>query len=175
MSSLSRARLALLPLALLQLSLLASCGRETRDYRSNMLHAQNRAADFRGNAYHIAQGQRLFGWMNCSGCHSHGGGGMGPPLRDAKWRYGSSMDNIVQTILNGRPNGMPAFRARITEDQAWELAAYVTSLSIRTRKDALSARGEEPANVEPPTLDERKNPRAVSGKQDAAEKKVGTQ
>ena len=160
--------------SLVAVALLAGCGRETRDWNNAMLQRQDRAASYRGNAWHIAQGGRLFVWMNCAGCHSHGGGGMGPALRDAKWRYGSSMENIVATILNGRPNGMPPFRDRITEDQAWELAAYVTSLSIRTRKDALSARGDEPANVEPPTLDERKHPRAVTPEEDAAQVKANT-
>src|SRR5437764_7001810 len=67
---------------------LAACGRETRDYRSTAMSETPRAAAFEGNAWHISQGQRLFAWMNCSGCHSHGGGGMGPPLRDDEWRYG---------------------------------------------------------------------------------------
>ena len=30
------------------------------------------------NAFSIAEGQKLFNWFNCSGCHSNGGGGMGP-------------------------------------------------------------------------------------------------
>ena len=34
------------------------------------------------NAYDISEGKRLFEQWNCSGCHSHGGGGMGPPLMD---------------------------------------------------------------------------------------------
>lgn len=154
---------------------LGACHRETRDFSGKMMTSADRAAAYKGSAWHISQGQRLFVWMNCAGCHSHGGGGMGPALRDAKWRYGSSMENIVSTILNGRPNGMPSFRNRITEDQAWELAAYVTSLSARVREDALSGRGEEPANVEPPPLDERKSPRAVTPKQDAAQVKKGTE
>ena len=31
-------------------------------------------------AYDVSQGKRLFRWYNCSGCHSNGGGGMGPVL-----------------------------------------------------------------------------------------------
>ncbi|MBW8785502.1 MAG: c-type cytochrome [Novosphingobium sp.] len=96
--------------------------------------------------------------MNCNGCHANGGGGMGPALTDARWRYGGSMNDIVKTILNGRPNGMPAFRNRITEDQAWELASYVRSLSSRTRKDILAGRADQPANIPPPSLNE---PRGV--------------
>jgi cytochrome c oxidase cbb3-type subunit III len=165
MSSRFHTRLAAAVLALLPL---VACGRETRDYRSQALSSPDIAEAFGGNAYHISQGQRLFAWMNCSGCHSHGGGGMGPPLRDDEWRYGGSMPELVSTILDGRPNGMPAFRGRITDDQAWQLAAFVRSLSARTRQDALSGRADEPANVEPPTLDERKPVRLVTPKQDDA-------
>jgi len=162
MSSLCRASLLLLTLS--------ACHRETRDYDSLAMNRADRASFIAGNAYHLAQGQRLYAWMNCSGCHSHGGGGMGPPLRDDEWRYGASMEQIVATILNGRPNGMPAFRNRITQDQAWQLASYVRSLSAQTRQDALAGRWDEPANVEPPTLDERKPIRHATPQQDDVSK-----
>jgi mono/diheme cytochrome c family protein len=147
---------------------LPACHRETRDYKSDALQASNRGAAFEGNAFHIAQGQRLYGWMNCAGCHSHGGGGMGPPLMDDEWRYGGSMDQIAATILDGRPNGMPSFRKRVTEDQAWQLAAFVRALSAQPRQDALPSRADEPRNTEPMTLDERKPIRRVTAKQDDA-------
>lgn len=114
-----------------------------------------RAAEYAGNAYQISQGQRLFAWMNCTGCHAHGGGGMGPPLSDSEWRYGGRMEDIVRTILHGRPNGMPRFEGKITEQQAWQLAAYVRSLSGRSRKDAVSSRPDEISFSEPATLQER--------------------
>jgi cytochrome c oxidase cbb3-type subunit 3 len=82
-----------------------------------------------GNAYDISEGKRLFEQWNCSGCHSHGGGGMGPPLMDNEWIYGSAPENIVATIVEGRPNGMPSFRNRITNTQLWQLAAYVRSMA----------------------------------------------
>jgi cytochrome c oxidase cbb3-type subunit 3 len=47
------------------------------------------ASLYQENAYAISQGKQLFTWYNCAGCHSHGGGGMGPPLMDDKWRYGA--------------------------------------------------------------------------------------
>jgi cytochrome c oxidase cbb3-type subunit III len=82
-----------------------------------------------GNAFDISEGKRLFDQWNCSGCHSHGGGGMGPPLMDDEWIYGSSPENIVATIVQGRPNGMPAFRNRIQNQQLWQLAAYIRSMA----------------------------------------------
>ena len=147
---------------------LAGCARETRDVEGTALASRDRAEDFAENSWQLAQGQRLFAWMNCSGCHSHGGGGMGPPLRDDEWRYGGSMAQIVSTILDGRPNGMPSFRGKITEQQAWQLASYVRSLSAQTRQDVLSGRADEMSSVEPPTLDERKPIRRVTPKQDDA-------
>ena len=152
--------------ALLALALLAGCHRETRDYKSDAMKAAERGAAFEGNAFHIAQGQRLYAWMNCAGCHAHGGGGMGPPLMDDEWRYGGEMGEIVATILDGRPNGMPPFRHRVTEDQAWQLAAFVRALSAQPRQDALPGRADEPRNTEPLTLDERKPIRRVTAKQD---------
>lgn len=155
-------------MTLLLLLASSACSRETRDYRSQAMQQSQRARLVSGNAWHLSQGQRLYGWMNCSGCHAHGGGGMGPPLRDDEWRYGGSMQEIVRTILNGRPNGMPPFRNRITKDQAWQLASYVRSLSAQTRQDALAGRADEPASTEPPTLDERKPIRLVTPEQDSA-------
>lgn len=147
---------------------LAGCDRETRDIHGLAMKRDDRAEAFAGNAWHIGQGQKLYTWMNCSGCHSQGGGGMGPPLMDANWRYGGSMSEIVRTILDGRPNGMPAFRNRITQDQAWQLAAYVRSLSARTRQDALGGRPEAPAGVEPPTLQSRQPVLRVDPEKDKA-------
>ena len=66
----------------------------------------------------MAEGQRLYRWYNCAGCHANGGGGMGPPLMDDKWIYGSEPENIVATILEGRPNGMPSFRGKVPDDQS---------------------------------------------------------
>jgi cytochrome c oxidase cbb3-type subunit III len=100
-------------------------------------------------AYDVSQGKRLFRWYNCSGCHSNGGGGMGPPLMDAKWRYGASGAEIVQSILEGRPNGMPSFAGRIPPDQAWQLAVYIRSMSGQLRTDVAPNRSDS-MSVGPP-------------------------
>jgi cytochrome c oxidase cbb3-type subunit 3 len=92
------------------------------------------------NAYALQEGQRLFGWYNCSGCHANGGGGMGPPLIDDEWIYGSAPDNIYQTIVQGRPNGMPSFGGKIPSYQVWQLVAFVRSLSGLTPASARSSR-----------------------------------
>jgi cytochrome c oxidase cbb3-type subunit 3 len=95
------------------------------------------------NAYAISEGKRLFESFNCSGCHSHGGGGMGPPLMDAEWIYGADPENIIASIVEGRPNGMPSFRGRISNQQLWELAAYVRSMSGLAPKAASSGRDDD--------------------------------
>lgn len=90
----------------------------------------SKGEDYAKDPGKIAEGKQLFTQMNCSGCHSHGGGGMGPPLTKAQneWIYGDSIENIVSTVREGRPKGMPSFRGRLPDDQIWELAAYVHSL-----------------------------------------------
>jgi cytochrome c oxidase cbb3-type subunit 3 len=95
-----------------------------------------------GNAFELSQGKRLFRWYNCSGCHSQGGGGMGPALMDEKWLYGHEPDQIFTTIMEGRPNGMPSFRGRIPEEQAWQLVGYVRSMSGLAPKAARPSRSD---------------------------------
>ena len=94
------------------------------------------------NAFDIAQGKRLFRWYNCNGCHSNGGGGMGPALMDDRWLYGSGPEDIYTTILQGRPNGMPSFKGRIPSDQAWQLVAYVRSMGGLAPQEAGAARSD---------------------------------
>lgn len=95
------------------------------------------------NAYAMAEGQRLYSAFNCVGCHSHGGGGMGPPLMDSKWIYGSKPEQIFATIVEGRPNGMPSFRGRIPDYQVWQIVAYVRSLSGLASQNAAPGRSDD--------------------------------
>jgi cytochrome c oxidase cbb3-type subunit 3 len=97
---------------------------------------------FQNNAYGLSEGKRLFDSYNCSGCHAHGGGGMGPALMDDTWIYGSSPGNIFETIVEGRPNGMPAFAGKIPDSQVWQLVAYVQSMSGNAPIAALPGRSD---------------------------------
>jgi len=94
------------------------------------------------NAPGTTEGQQLFDQMNCSGCHSNGGGGMGPPLMDDEWIYGSTPNQIFATIAEGRPNGMPTWKYRLNNQQIWQLVAYVRSLSGLTPKGARPGRND---------------------------------
>ena len=152
---------------------LAACDREERHSRSKPLgetvpagaspetiwpgtttgpSPDPRAKLYDNNAPAIAEGQFLYTRMNCVGCHSHGGGGMGPALMDDEWRYGGRIDQIATSIAVGRPNGMPAWRAKLTDDQIWKLAAYVRTLSGLPGKDAVSSRSESMSAGTPQSL-----------------------
>ena len=98
---------------------------------------------YQENAYAVSQGKTLYNQFNCSGCHFQGGGGIGPPLMDSEWIYGSRPENIFETIAEGRPNGMPAFGGKIVNDQIWQLAAYVRSMSGLLRKDVAPGRSDD--------------------------------
>jgi cytochrome c oxidase cbb3-type subunit 3 len=89
-----------------------------------------RADAYYNNAEAVTTGKALFNQYNCSGCHSNGGGGMGPPLMDGAWIYGSRLEQIHQTLVEGRPNGMPAWGNKIPDPQLWQIAAYVRSMSL---------------------------------------------
>ena len=175
----SRCRVSLLLLAAAAL-LAGGCNREERHSRSKPLGEtvpagkgpptiypggggppplDPRAALYENNSPAVSEGQFLYTRMNCVGCHAHGGGGMGPALMDDKWRYGGRIDQIAATIAEGRPNGMPAWRGRLTDDQIWKLAAYVRSLSGQLGKDVVSSRADEMSNTTPQTLAPRQSAR----------------
>ena len=117
------------------------------------------------SAYAVSQGQKLFDQYNCSGCHAHGGGGIGPPLLDQVWIYGAQPQNIFMTIVEGRPNGMPSFRGKIPDQQVWELVAYVRSLSGQLPKDIAPGRSDHMYSSKPPENSKKLTPEGPEGKQ----------
>ncbi len=100
-------------------------GRDT-----GMVSVDPRAAAYYNNADAVNTGKRLFGQYNCSGCHSNGGGGMAPALMDDVWIYGGRLEQIHETLVEGRPNGMPAWGGKVPDEQLWQIAAYVRSMSL---------------------------------------------
>ncbi|MDX1456107.1 MAG: cytochrome-c oxidase, cbb3-type subunit III [Marinobacter sp.] len=77
-------------------------------------------------------GEQIFA-QACAACHGQDAKGtqaMGAPnLTDGTWLYGSTYDQIKETVMYGRQNQMPAQAGRLSEDQIHILAAYVYSLS----------------------------------------------
>jgi cytochrome c oxidase cbb3-type subunit 3 len=69
----------------------------------------------------------------CAACHGPEGKGnpaLGAPnLTDAIWLYGGDLETVETTIREGRGGVMPSWRARIGENDARVIAAYVYSLS----------------------------------------------
>jgi cytochrome c oxidase cbb3-type subunit 3 len=135
--------------------LVAGCDREERPF-TELEQTGRRTDPFRDNAWGISEGKRLFTAYNCSGCHANGGGAIGPALMDDEWRYGYEARDIYSTIGFGRPNGMPAFRDKVTDAQIWQLTAYVLSMSGQARLDVLPGRSDHmrarpPENLTPAT------------------------
>ena len=89
-----------------------------------------RALAYYDNPQAVAAGKRLYNWYNCVGCHANGGGAIGPALMDDQWIYGDKLEQIYSTIYQGRPNGMPAWGGKIPDEQIWQIAAYVRSMSL---------------------------------------------
>jgi cytochrome c oxidase cbb3-type subunit 3 len=165
-SRLSFAITALLGIALLSLA----CEREERPFRVRPPDAQTvenlpSVTDFHvgpttepshvqnayeNNAHAMTIGKLYYENFNCVGCHFHGGGGIGPPLMDDKWIYGSEPDQIYATIIQGRPNGMPSFKGKLTNDQVWQIVAYVRSLSGLANSQAAPGRSDSMQGAPPP-------------------------
>lgn len=127
------------------------------------LHADtgvDRPNPYSGDARAIREGERLFGWFNCSGCHAGGGGGMGPPLMDREWIYGQRPSQLYDSIVSGRPNGMPAFGSMIPPQQVWALIAYIETMGGMD-SGADERRGE--GRLDPPQGKERDEPERSEG------------
>jgi cytochrome c oxidase cbb3-type subunit 3 len=120
---------------------LSGCEREKRDFHTPP--AGNPPGDhYQRDAYDVAQGKQLFTFMNCVGCHAHGGGAIGPAFTDRRWIYGGSIQQIYSSIRDGRKNGMPAWKNRLTDQQIWQVAAYVRSIGRYVRKDVAPSRDD---------------------------------
>jgi cytochrome c oxidase cbb3-type subunit 3 len=155
----------------------ASCRRELRNYREappattthDVTVSELRPGGgsptapvhtpYENNAVAISDGKRLYEAYNCVGCHAHGGGGMGPALRDDQWAYGHEADQIYHSILEGRPNGMPSFRGKIPDYQIWQLAAYVRSMSGLVPKDVAPNRDDHMSGPPPESSTTRQQPK----------------
>lgn len=152
----------LVPVAALTALTLTSCEREDRRFREEPPSANPAStatlsplqpgptvrqvsthSPYQENAYMVNEGKALFNQMNCVGCHSNGGGGMGPALMDDEWIYGSDPQQIFSSIAQGRPNGMPSWSAVLSNDQIWRLVGYVQSMSGQLRKDVAPTRNDD--------------------------------
>ena len=88
------------------------------------------------------RGMQNFASFNCVGCHANGGGGIGPPLIKQQWTYGGEPQNLFDTIVKGRPNGMPSWGDRIPEYQIWQIVAYIRSMNGKQPTSATPTRAD---------------------------------
>jgi cytochrome c oxidase cbb3-type subunit 3 len=113
-------------------------------------------------SYDLSQGKEMFERFNCVGCHAHGGGDKGPALMDDKWIYGYKPDQIYASIVQGRPNGMPAFGGKIPESELWKIVAYVRSLSGFTSKSVANGRSDHMSGAKPENSLSKPNPKQTT-------------
>lgn len=111
------------------------------------------------SAWAINEGHHLYTAFNCNGCHGQGGGGEGPPLMDRRWRYGSEPGNLFASIIEGRPNGMPSYRGKLTEMQTWQLVSYVRALGGIVDLDAQPGRADSLSGHPPELILKHRRPR----------------
>ncbi|HSK09112.1 MAG TPA: cytochrome c [Vicinamibacterales bacterium] len=111
--------------------------------------APETANPFAGDSRAIAEGRRLYNWMNCSGCHFEGGGGIGPPLMTEHYIYGHAPAQVFDSIANGRTNGMPAFGSRLPPEQIWQIVAYVETLREKRTTGGRGESGPDESSDEP--------------------------
>ena len=78
----------------------------------------------------LKMGQRLFG-NNCAVCHGASGEGSEafPNLADQHWQWGSSANDIVTSITQGRRAAMPGWDSVIDAEKTDAVVAYIMSLS----------------------------------------------
>ncbi|MDB5512285.1 MAG: cytochrome oxidase subunit [Enterovirga sp.] len=98
---------------------------------------------YESNAYNLGEGKRLYTWFNCKGCHADGGGASGPALMDGWWRYGADPVSLFVSLRDGRPNGMPAYRDKLTTEQIWQLVGYVQTIGMASATTAAPSRNDE--------------------------------
>lgn len=78
-----------------------------------------------------AMGLAIFN-KRCASCHGTDGNGTGtssgPALDQAQFKYGRTPEAIKESIVKGRPNGMPAFGSAFQEIEIDTLVGFVQSL-----------------------------------------------
>ncbi len=84
----------------------------------------------------VRKGKALFG-SNCQKCHGPLGKGDGPdsspsdPAADLTDPFRTELNPpgvLYYKIMNGHPPAMPAFKSKLTRDDAWTLVAYLETL-----------------------------------------------
>jgi len=86
---------------------------------------------FAKSAEAVLEGRKIYLKNGCAGCHGMGGGGgMGKPLIDDEWKFGSEDATLFKLVRGEIPNQtMPnAIGKSLTDDEIWEVLLYVRSV-----------------------------------------------
>jgi mono/diheme cytochrome c family protein len=79
----------------------------------------------------VLDGRKIYLTNGCAGCHGMGGGGgMGKPLIDDEWKFGSDDKTLFKLIRGEVPNQtMPnAIGKNLTDEEVWKVLIYVRSV-----------------------------------------------
>lgn len=96
----------------------------------SLTHRSN-AAEGKGNP----EAGKIVFEKNCIGCHGKNGEGLGamsklPNFTDAKMMMGRSDQELFDKITKGgKGTGMPAWGSLISEQDRWNLVAYIRTLA----------------------------------------------
>ena len=62
----------------------------------------------------------------CAACHKPDATGLiGPSLVDPYWKYGGTREDRFESVAKGRPGGMPAWGTQLSNDEIWQVLAYL--------------------------------------------------
>jgi cytochrome c oxidase cbb3-type subunit III len=65
----------------------------------------------------------------CASCHGPDAkGGIGPDLTRKQFKYGRSAADVTQSVVEGRPGGMPSFKNDLSHEKIEGIVQYVLSL-----------------------------------------------
>ncbi len=111
----------------------------TGQYEQQMAEAEVKYAEFQVQAVAIelhpedpeviALGTTLYR-SNCAACHGlQGEGRVGPSFTDGEWIYGESDADLVASIRDGRPKGMPPWGQAMSNEDLAAVASFVRHLA----------------------------------------------
>ncbi|AHE99630.1 cytochrome-c oxidase, cbb3-type subunit III [Thioalkalivibrio paradoxus] len=102
-------------------------------------------ADVEAMSFVNAYAKGSFGTW-CAACHQTGGAGVigqYPNLRNDQWKWGGTVDQIEETLAQGRLGYMPGYRETLNREQLEQVASYVLSLNgYEMDADAVAEGGE---------------------------------
>jgi cytochrome c oxidase cbb3-type subunit 3 len=86
------------------------------------------AKEYSGDKEAIKEGREIFA-NTCAPCHNADAtGAIGPNLTTLTLKYGSTRNDLYETITKGRPNGMPSFLPQIGSEKISKVIAFLETL-----------------------------------------------